>query len=439
MRIQVVTSGVDAGNAVGGLSRLVPYRDRAAATVARLLSPRVQAAKRLREDGESGPLRILMLHPFLEGVGITPFIGGKSVVAYQLSEWLVEQGHAVAILPWKESLSQECTFRIARGQARVFPTLPFRGLLPTFLALIRDFPRLRKLGWRRFARSALLSQGLRNAIREFKPDIIHVHYTRSTFPILYPAKRLSVPAILTHHHGVGNDLDAFRLVVFPSRKQQEERAGERDAFSGSAEVIHNPVGEAFFAKDYVPASERKAEAVFIGTLKDDRKGLDILLEAYASEPALAAYPLKIVGDGALRPRYEAFAAARGLNVRFLGHVVSDDLLDLMSACRVLVVPSRMESFGVVYAESACCGTPSIGYAPMIRELGGAIGRAIGTPFDTEKETPEILAHSLLTHLREFQTDESGKEMQAHARRRFRRDDYGEAYLRSYRKLLSHEA
>ncbi len=52
-------------------------------------------------------MKILAVHPFITRGRINPFSGGKSRAALQLSRWLVEQGHEVAILAWGEHLGQD--------------------------------------------------------------------------------------------------------------------------------------------------------------------------------------------------------------------------------------------------------------------------------------------------------------------------------------------
>jgi glycosyltransferase involved in cell wall biosynthesis len=83
-----------------------------------------------------------------------------------------------------------------------------------------------------------------------------------------------------------------------------------------------------------------------------RMGVDVLLEAIPAETILL-----VAGDGPERSRLEALA---GPNVRFLGRVDDETLVDLYRAADVSVVPSRaLEGFGLVVLESLACGTPAI--------------------------------------------------------------------------------
>lgn len=101
-----------------------------------------------------------------------------------------------------------------------------------------------------------------------------------------------------------------------------------------------------------------------------RKGVDSVLRALPgllqSHPRLVYL---IAGHGPDRGRLHALAAEQGLGgaVRFLGAVPEDQLPALYDAADVFVLPVRIEEgddevegFGIVYAEAAASGTPSVG-------------------------------------------------------------------------------
>jgi glycosyltransferase involved in cell wall biosynthesis len=93
------------------------------------------------------------------------------------------------------------------------------------------------------------------------------------------------------------------------------------------------------------------------------KGHDALLDVW---PRLSSnHPdavLAIAGDGDDRPRLEARVAALGITraVRFLGRVDDDRLDELYRECRLFVMPSRDEGFGLVFLEAMRAGKPCIG-------------------------------------------------------------------------------
>jgi len=93
------------------------------------------------------------------------------------------------------------------------------------------------------------------------------------------------------------------------------------------------------------------------------KGHDALLDVWPH--LLTRHPnavLAVAGDGDDRSRLEARAAALGLTraVRFLGRVDDRQLDELYRSCRLFVMPSRDEGFGLVFLEAMRAGKPCIG-------------------------------------------------------------------------------
>ena len=118
------------------------------------------------------------------------------------------------------------------------------------------------------------------------------------------------------------------------------------------------VGEA--ANPSVTAPERPV-ALFVGRHIGDKR-LDALpaaiASARASVPALEAV---VVGTG---PETDAARRAADVaqvagSVRFVGRVDDEELEELFATAAVLVNPSAREGFGLVVAEAAAHGTPSV--------------------------------------------------------------------------------
>jgi glycosyltransferase involved in cell wall biosynthesis len=89
----------------------------------------------------------------------------------------------------------------------------------------------------------------------------------------------------------------------------------------------------------------------------ERKGIDVLLDAFAQQKQHAL--LWIAGDGQERDALESRAQALGLDtrVRFLGH--RDDKADLLNACDVFVLASRLEGLGVAALEAMAARRPVV--------------------------------------------------------------------------------
>jgi glycosyltransferase involved in cell wall biosynthesis len=94
----------------------------------------------------------------------------------------------------------------------------------------------------------------------------------------------------------------------------------------------------------------------------ERKGIDVLLAAYAALASRECTELWIAGDGPERGALETAATRLGVaeRVRFLGR--RSDVPDLLEACDVFVLPSRLEGLGVAALEAMARGRPVVASA-----------------------------------------------------------------------------
>jgi glycosyltransferase involved in cell wall biosynthesis len=120
------------------------------------------------------------------------------------------------------------------------------------------------------------------------------------------------------------------------------------------EKIH--VKPNFMAADPGAGDGKGAFALFVGRFTRD-KGVEVLLNAWrASNPRL---PLRIVGDGPLRESVMRRAELTP-NVEVLGSQSRTNVLRLMKAAAVLIVPSLWyEGFPMTVVEAFACGLPVI--------------------------------------------------------------------------------
>lgn len=78
-------------------------------------------------------------------------------------------------------------------------------------------------------------------------------------------------------------------------------------------------------------------------------------------------------------------------IEILGSQTWEKLVDLYNRSKVLVVPSKSESFGLVYMEALAVGTPVIGFHKTIEEFQKTLQIDIGETFDNYNETAEELS------------------------------------------------
>lgn len=95
------------------------------------------------------------------------------------------------------------------------------------------------------------------------------------------------------------------------------------------------------------------------------KGHYDMINAMASLPNTNHWKLLVVGKGkaAWRIKLKSFLAKLGNRIKFVGH--QTDIPNVIRACDLLILPSKIETFGLVLAEAMAMGKPVIAY-----EVGG---------------------------------------------------------------------
>ncbi len=90
--------------------------------------------------------------------------------------------------------------------------------------------------------------------------------------------------------------------------------------------------------------------------------------AIAAAARVDGLTLLMIGGGTLQERYEAEAARAGGRVIFAGDQSHEDVARYLRAADFLMMPSSLESFGIVQLEAMACGLPVV-----IADLPGARG------------------------------------------------------------------
>jgi glycosyltransferase involved in cell wall biosynthesis len=115
------------------------------------------------------------------------------------------------------------------------------------------------------------------------------------------------------------------------------------------------------------------------------KGLETAVEASAR----AGVPLKVAGDGPLRPALRRLIAARHAPVELLGRVDEAELARLRRGAALALVPTRgAESFGFAALEAMGAGLP------VVATRAGALPEIVGEERCVPRDDPDALAAAM---------------------------------------------
>ncbi len=237
--------------------------------------------------------------------------------------------------------------------------------------------------------------------RRLKPDIIHCHGAKGGLYGRLAARMLGIPSVYTPHGGsLHYEWASPAGAVFLSAEKALAAIGggihfvcafERDAFAakiGLGRKRHAVIHNGLWPDEFTPA-EPAADAADLLFLGDMRmlKGVDVLLAALASLNEQRRTTACLVGDGPDLEAFRAQAKTLGLSevVRFPGRMGAREAFRLG---RILVMPSRAESFPYVVLEACAAGVPLIasrvGGIPEVLDPGTLV-----PPGDVEALTQRI--------------------------------------------------
>lgn len=243
-------------------------------------------------------------------------------------------------------------------------------------------------------------------------DIIHAHCcVWAGYAAMRLSQKTGIPYVITEH-----------ATLFELHKDQISRSNEKyiiQVFENAAKVVCVSRALAKIISEYrssddievignvvdvghfkLRANEQNKEMRFLTichmNTKDQllKKGLDILLEAWQEFSEKNHDARLIVGGGghAMKKAVE-WCKRYGVEqtVEFVGQLSREQVVEQMQACDVFVLPSRYETFGVVYIEAMACGKPIIAAAnggpdDFVKDFNGIL---------IEPENTDALAEAML--------------------------------------------
>ncbi|WFR84305.1 glycosyltransferase family 4 protein [Arthrobacter sp. Y-9] len=145
------------------------------------------------------------------------------------------------------------------------------------------------------------------------------------------------------------------------------------------------------------------DVLFIGRLEYSDKGLDLLLQAWARSSQHLTANLLIAGTGPDEAKIRTTIHTLGLTdrVHMLGWLSGPKKFQALSDARLVIVPSRNETFGLVAIDALATGTPVIAFnIPCLREIIPTGAGWLVEPFDTNALAEEITRRYLQPGLEE---------------------------------------
>ncbi|MGD0781722.1 MAG: glycosyltransferase, partial [Candidatus Aminicenantales bacterium] len=291
---------------------------------------------------------------------------------------------------------------------------------------------------------------MESAVNRFRPDLVHIHPLSHPLGLALSCMRPMAPVILTDHgfwQYLSDDHDAEKVrravrrvagVISVSQYCLEQQARFGIRAGGPNEVILNPVDFPGPGGDPAPSLSnpgdgRKIVVFAAGVEPVTRKGLDILIDAFARNAALRSHcALHVITNEEGRNFVMPRMAAAGIEGRVWPRQPRERLLRMFSMADVLVLPSRSEAFGLVLVEAVAAGIPVVGFAPTVEEFRCLLGVDIGEPFDADLDSSDALAAKIENVLvRSFDK----AELAERSRAVFSWDSLFPAYDRFYHRIL----
>lgn len=300
-------------------------------------------------------------------VGIVCYasVGGSGVVATELAAALAERGHDVHVL------SGEPPFRLHEG-----PNLTFHKVDTPAYPLFREPQYLLSLATR-----------IVQVCREHQLDIVHAHYAIPHAAAAYLARNIlldsghAVPGIITTLHGtditiVGSDPSYRETVAYCIDRSDAVTAVSRSLREDTYRAlgVHQAI-------DVIPnfLDCQRHRRLAVGELRDrllqgaERlvvhmsnfrpvKRVDAVVEIFRRIRERVPARLLLVGEGPdVRIAEEGLHAA-GLiaDAEFLGPQL--DIVTILSAADLFLLPSSQESFGLAALEAMACEVPVVASA-----------------------------------------------------------------------------
>ena len=224
---------------------------------------------------------------------------------------------------------------------------------------------------------------LKNEIKTFRPDFIHLHLPNPLVCLYLEMLNLSNTRLIVHWHAdiLGKQmlyslckpiekhiLQKAECIITTSR-QYIEKSIPLQPFKDKIRILPNTINEQklkLYAGEEKEVEKIKRKynnkniVLFIGR-HVPYKGIDYLIRAtkYLTDDAIV-----LIGGTGMQTQYlKHLAAPMGNKIHFIGRLPNEEMKYYLYASTVFAFPSidRREAFGVALAEALYCGTPAVSF------------------------------------------------------------------------------
>ena len=320
-------------------------------------------------------------------------VGGLGRHVHALATELAAAGHDVVVLSRQPSGTDAGTHptvdEVVEG-VRILRVAED----PAHLEFERDM-----VAWTLAMGHALLRTAL-TRITGWRPDVVHAHDWLVAHPAIALADVFGVPLVATIHateagryagwlssplsrqvHStewwLANRADT---VITCSTAMRDEAAELYELDPARIAVLHNGIAPRRWRADesrVADARQRFAPGgepllLYFGRLEYEKGVQDLIAALPRVRRTHAGTKALVAGTGTAAEMLVGTARTHRVrrSVDFLGHLPDEDLVALLAAVDVVVLPSRYEPFGIVALETAAAG------APLVASTAGGLGEVV---------------------------------------------------------------
>ena len=251
------------------------------------------------------------------------------------------------------------------------------GELPTYLLeSINIFPKMEKLFFKRYKKFAIT---IFNKLLETHglPDLVMIHSSLWAGGALGEIlNKNDIPFVLTEHlkeflipngfstfqkNIIHNTYSMASQILLSSSSLKNAISKNFNTHKSKLNLLPNPVDESLFTLRKIPNNKPQLTIVCISLFRPEKR-IDLVLESFNNlvHSGIKA-KLKLIGDGPLKHEIENQIQKLGVSdlVELPGYLPQKRIIDELHNSHFLVLPSDIETFGMVLVEAQACGLPVV--------------------------------------------------------------------------------